>query len=384
MVNYTLPQQEEIIKYRQKLHQLAEVSGLEIRTSEQIAEYLEQFKPDQLLRNVGGTGVIAVFKGAKAGASVLFRAELDALPIAESCDLPYVSENELTGHKCGHDGHMAILLGLASLLADHRPNYGSVTLLFQPAEETGAGAWAMLQDQNYKELASDYVFALHNLPGYPMHQVVVKNDVFSAASTGLKITLQGTSSHAAEPEKGNSPAAAMSEIILAWQLLTADPAQFKTLTLLTVIHARLGEVAFGTNPGFATLMATLRSYSQQDFDDLKAQTLQAAQKIAANYNLKLSYDFVEEFPATVNDSEATTIVASAAESLGLDVIQAEQPFRWSEDFGWFTKQTKGALFGLGSGLTQPQLHHADYDFPDDLIATGSHLFFKIAQEVLQH
>ena len=118
MANYTLSMQQEIIRYRQRLHQLAEVSGLEIRTAAQIADYLQQFNPDELLKNVGGTGVIAVFKGAQKGPSVLFRAELDALPIPETCTLTYSSEDKETGHKCGHDGHMAILLGLAGLLAE--------------------------------------------------------------------------------------------------------------------------------------------------------------------------------------------------------------------------------------------------------------------------
>ncbi|GAB3531430.1 amidohydrolase [Pontibacter brevis] len=374
---------DALIKLRHDLHQNPEVSGREIQTAERIVNHLQQYAPDRLLTGLGGTGVAAVFNGRHPeGPVVLFRAELDALPIAETSERPYKSKVEGTGHQCGHDGHMTILTALGSLLHQQRPETGKVILLYQPAEETGAGAWAVLQEEAFVDLQPDYVFALHNLPGVPIHQVVVRQGVFAAVSTGMVVELQGRSSHAAEPENGLNPGLAMSEIIFAFNQIIGQKKQFRDLTLLTVIHARLGDVAFGTNPGFATVMVTLRAYEPADFQKLKELTQQAVAGIAAKHGLHYKLHYVEEFPATVNHPEAVQLIESAAKKYGLEVKEAEKPFRWSEDFGHFTQKYKGALFGLGSGEAQPQLHHSDYDFPDELLATGAAMFYHITNEIL--
>ncbi|MFD2515615.1 amidohydrolase [Pontibacter locisalis] len=373
----------EITSLRQTLHQHPELSGQEFSTAARIADFLQQYEPDNMYTGIGGTGVVAAFNGKNAeGPTVLFRAELDALPIREKNKLPYVSIKEGIGHKCGHDGHMAILAGLASLLHQNPLRRGKVLLLFQPAEETGTGAWDVLQDKQFQGLTPDYVFALHNLPGVPLHKVIIKHNVFAAASTGMIVELHGKPSHAAEPENGLNPGAAMAELILSFQEIINRKENFLDLTLLTVIHARLGEIAFGTNPGFATVMATLRSYQPADLQLLKELTSTAAESIANKFNLKYEIRFVEEFPATVNNDEAVDMIERAAQSLQLEVKEAVHPFRWSEDFGHFTHAYKGALFGLGAGIHQAQLHHADYDFPDTLIPTGSTLFYTIAQELM--
>ncbi len=373
-----------LTQLRHQLHQHPEVSGSEHQTAERITSFIKRYAPDQLLTGLGGTGIAAVFNGKNPeGPVVLFRAELDGLPIAETTSVPHRSVHEGRGHMCGHDGHMTVLTALGSMLRQQPLQNGKVVLLYQPAEENGAGAWGVLQDERFRAAPKpDYVFALHNLPGVPLHQVVVRQKTFAAASTGMVITLQGKSSHAAEPEKGLSPGQAMAEIILAFHSIIAAKDQFEDLTLLTVVHARLGDVAFGTNPGFATVMATLRAYQPADFEKLKQLTQQAAAQIAARYGLQHEISFVEEFPATINHPEAVTKVEQAALSLGLDVQEASNPFRWSEDFGHFTHQYKGALFGLGSGVAQPQLHHSDYDFPDELIPTGAALFYRIAADIL--
>ncbi|MBJ6117887.1 amidohydrolase [Pontibacter sp. BT310] len=375
----------ELVKLRQELHKYPDLSGQESETAARIVKHLQNYNPDKIYTQLGGTGVAAVFYGEKPdGPTILFRAELDALPIVETNeDLNYRSVREGTSHKCGHDGHMAILTALGSLLHQKRSASGKVILLYQPAEETGAGAWAVLQDSRFETgLKPDYVFALHNIPGKPMHQVIVREDVFAPASTGMIVELHGKSSHAAEPENGLNPGLAMAEIIVAFNEIISNKEQFQDLALLTVIHARLGEVAFGTNPGFATVMATLRSYQPTDMQRLKELTQQCVQQIAANYKLTYNISFIEDFPATVNHSDQVQSIRKAAANLELDVQEAVQPFRWSEDFGHFTARYKGAFFGLGSGTQQPQLHHADYDFPDELIPTGAAMFYGIIQQIL--
>lgn len=380
-----LPDLDELIQLRHTLHQHPELSGHEFATAKRIIKQLKKYQPDELYDQLGGTGVAAVFNGVspKQGPTVLFRAELDALPIAETNqELSYKSVNEGRGHKCGHDGHMAILVALGSLLRTDRPTKGRVVLLFQPAEETGAGAREVLQDPRFAQLQPDFVFGLHNLPGRPLHQVVLREQVFSAASTGMVVELQGKPSHAAEPENGLNPGVAMATIITSLNGIIQDKDRFEDLTLLTVIHARLGEIAFGTNPGFATVMATLRAYLPQDLQKLKRMAQEQVEQIAAAHGVRCSIRFVEEFPATINYPEQVKFVQQAAEELGLDVTQAEQPFRWSEDFGHFLAKYKGAFFGIGSGLRQPQLHHSDYDFPDELISSGAHLLYRILHKVI--
>ncbi|OKL41423.1 amidohydrolase [Pontibacter flavimaris] len=376
----------DLIQLRQTLHRYPELSGAETATARRIVSFLEKYKPSSILTQVGGTGVVAVFEGADptTGPTILFRSELDALPIPEeNPDLKYTSEVAGKAHLCGHDGHMAILAGLASLLHANKPAKGRVVLLFQPAEETGAGAREMLQDERLQQLQPDYVFALHNLPGYPLHQVVVRENAFAAASTGMVVELQGHPSHAAEPENGLNPGEAMAEIILAFHQIIRQKTLFQDLTLLTVIHARLGEVAFGTNPSFGTVMSTLRAFQTRDLQKLKEMAAQQVQAAAEKYCLKYKINFVEEFAATVNDKDAVQLVRQAAEKLQLEMQESVQPFRWSEDFGHFTAKYKGAIFGLGAGTAHPQLHHANYDFPDALIPTGSALFYEIMQQILQ-
>ncbi|WP_439883050.1 amidohydrolase [Pontibacter sp. MBLB2868] len=379
-----LPDLDKLIQLRHSLHRHPELSGQETLTAERVSHFLQQYNPDQIFTGLGGTGIAAVFNGSNPeGPTILFRAELDALPIAETNDLPYSSEAEGLGHKCGHDGHMTILAGLAALLHQQKSERGKVVLLFQPAEETGAGAWEVLRDERFTNIKPDYVFALHNLPGVPLHQVVVRNGVFAAASTGMIVELTGRSSHAAEPENGLNPGAAMAELILGFQDIVTKKEQFQDLTLLTVVHARLGEIAFGTNPGYATVMATLRSYQPGDLKLLKSLATSAAQMVAEKYGLGYKINIVEEFPATVNNDASVELVKRAAHSLQLEVEEAVHPFRWSEDFGHFTHLYQGAFFGLGAGTEQAQLHHADYDFPDALITSGSALFYSIIQEILK-
>ncbi|MEJ8801789.1 amidohydrolase [Pontibacter sp. H249] len=382
-MQHPLPDLNQIVSFRHDLHKHPELSGKEIETAKRIETFLAQFKPDTVLTGIGGTGVIAVFNGTtEGGPTVLFRADTDALPIQETNNLKYTSSTAGVSHKCGHDGHTAILAGLAQLLS-HKPlTKGRVILLFQPAEETGQGAYAVLNDERFQGLQPDFVFALHNLPGYPENQVVTRAKSFAAASTGMVVALYGKSSHAAEPENGVNPGQAMAELILAFNNIILEKSRFQDLTLLTVIHARLGEIAFGTNPGFATVMATLRSYQQADLNLLKNITAKTVKDTAEKYNLTFDISFTEEFPATVNDDTAVTLITKAAQKLELDVQQAVHPFKWSEDFGYFTEKYKGAMFGLGAGMHHPQLHHANYDFPDQLIPTGAALFYTIAADIM--
>ncbi|NGP77025.1 amidohydrolase [Balneolaceae bacterium YR4-1] len=373
---------KKLVELRHELHSLAEVSGEEEQTASRIIDFLKSTDPDTLLTGLGGHGVLAGFEGKKDGPTILIRCELDALPIPEENDIDYRSGNPQTGHKCGHDGHMAIICGVAQWLGEKRPKLGDVLLLFQPAEETGEGARRVLQDQGFKDITPDWVFALHNLPGYEKGQIVVREKAFAAASIGLIIRLKGETSHAAHPDEGKSPAMAMSHLIGDLSSLPQFHTGLAQAAKATVIHARLGERAFGTSPGFAEVMMTLRTYDDDTLEQLKQQAVTFAKGHAETYNLGLETEWVESFSATVNDTEAVEIIRSAAKQNEFSLLEKAEPFSWSEDFGHFTDVFPGAMFGLGAGIDQSALHASDYDFPDDLIETGVKMFAKIIEQCM--
>ena len=373
---------QKLIKLRKQIHKNPELSGNEKNTAKKIISFAKRYRPDRIISNIGGKGIAIVFKGKEKGPSVLIRCELDALPISEINKFNHKSVNKNISHKCGHDGHMAIVSGLIPLLSKNRLKTGKVILLYQPAEETGKGAEWILKDNKFKSIKPDFVFALHNLPGFEKGKIIVREKEFAAASKGMIIKLIGKTSHAAEPEKGINPALAVSEIISELTLLPINIKLLKDFSLVTIIHSRIGERAFGTSPGYAEVMVTLRSYKNKDMELLTDNAIKKVKAIAKKYKLKVRIEFTEEFPATVNETTCVKNIKNAAKKNKLKVQKIKTPFRWSEDFGHFTKHFKGALFGLGSGKKQPALHNPDYDFPDDIIEPGIKVFYSIINQIL--
>lgn len=375
---------QKIIELRHELHRNPELSDNEFITAERIANFLHQYQPDELIRGIGGSGLACIFKGKHDGPSVLFRCDMDALPIHEENVLEYKSVKKNVSHKCGHDGHMAILAGLADVFAKNKPSKGQVVLLFQPSEENGQGAFNVINDKKFKKIKVDYCFALHNLPGFPKGEILLKKDVFASASKGMIIQLHGKTSHAGEPENGISPAMAMADILKQLNDLPKKEDSFSGFVLLTLIYARLGEVAFGTSPGYAEIMATLRTHNNEDMQKLSTYAEKIAKDNAIVNNLKWEVLYTEEFPATINNNEMVDLIVEATKVLSIKYKYLEKPFPWSEDFAHFTQQFPGALFGLGSGLKQPQLHNANYDFPDDIIENGVKLFYEIYKQIVKN
>ena len=371
---------QDLIALRQELHREPEVSNFEEKTAFKISEFILRHKPQEIIKNIGGHGLMAVFQSQNTGPTILIRCELDALPIREENTLSYRSKYPHVSHKCGHDGHMAIVAGLAPQLS--QIPRGRVILLFQPAEETGEGALRMLKDPKMRGYEPDYVFALHNLPGYPLHTILVRENTFNAASKGMIITLKGLTSHAAEPEKGINPALALAETIQELHHLPQNSNKFKDFTLITIIHALLGEIAFGTSPGNAELRLTLRAFENEDMKMLSSLAVSRIMNIVEKKKIAWQVNWAEEFSATVNDPACVQIIKEVAQQANLPVHELEKPFKWSEDFGQFTKKYKGAMFGLGSGIHQPPLHNPGYDFPDEIIESGVKMFKGIIDQIL--
>jgi metal-dependent amidase/aminoacylase/carboxypeptidase family protein len=243
------------------------------------------------------------------------------------------------------------------------------------------GAEKVINDPKFNAIQPDYVFAIHNLPGFPLNQVILSKRNFAAASTGMIIRLHGKTSHAAEPEKGQSPARAVAKIIQELETLPEKPSDQQSFALLTIIHANIGDVAFGTTPGEAVVMATLRAFEDEVLRKLSLNTEEMVSGITAREKLEHDISYTESFPATVNHIDAANLVSKAVKNLGVDSHEIPEPFKWTEDFGHYTQNFKGALIGLGSGRNHPALHNPDYDFPDELIPTGVSLFRQICREL---
>jgi amidohydrolase len=277
---------------------------------------------------------------------------------------------------------MSILSGLGVEIAKKRPLQGKAVLLFQPAEEIEQGARDVVNHPEFEKLRPDFVFALHNIPGVKKNIILLRQGSFAAASRGMTIKLHGKTSHAAEPENGISPANAISELIRKMNALAANPDNFEELTLLTIVHIRLGELTFGTSPGEAEIMMTLRAFSNHDMRNLVDKAEKIVSDICKAENLSFEISYCEEFPATDNNSQCVDIVENAAKEAMLDIEYNKQPFRWSEDFAYYAEKYPACLFGLGAGTEQKPLHNPDYDFPDDIIETGIVVFFNIYKSLL--
>ncbi|MFW5725819.1 MAG: amidohydrolase, partial [Bacteroidota bacterium] len=294
------------------------------------------------------------------------------------------SQTEGVSHKCGHDGHSSILAGLALSLQRNPLKKGRVVLLFQPEEETGQGAAKVIDDEAFKMIQPDMAIALHNLPGFKKSSVVIRKGPFAAASTGMIVNIKGASSHAAHPEQGNSPYRMLADaMVQLTELPEKKKEKFKDFALATIIHAKLGEVAFGTNPGKAVLMATLRTFFNDDMATLKKQAEILIKNLAEEYKLIIDISWVEEFPATINNEDITEVIRKVAEDSGEEVVEIEQPFRWSEDFGHFTSRYPAVLFGIGSGEDSPGLHNNDYDFPDEILPDAVHIYYHTLKVLME-
>jgi amidohydrolase len=372
---------ERGVALRHELHREPELSNRESATAERIRAVLQEWEPDRLRTGVGGHGVLVGFDGPGRAPHILLRCELDALPIDETERLPYGSRREGVSHKCGHDGHMATMVTVAAHLARRRPAAGRVSILFQPAEETGEGAARVRADPVMRDDLPDFALAVHNLPGFPLGSVIVRDGTFAFGSVGADLRLHGAESHAAEPEKGRSPVPAVADALRALAELPARLGLSAADGFTTVCHVRVGEEAFGTAPGSARILTTLRAAAPGVLRTLCEATEELVRDLSARHGLRTELAWREEFPPTAGHPGVVSLVDASARELGLAVTRPNDPFPWSEDFGHFTGATPGALFGLGAGTAHPALHHPAYDFPDELIPIGAALLLRIIRRI---
>lgn len=390
-----------ITKLRKEIHSNPELSFTESATAERLIQFLTSLKtPPEIVRGIGGTGFLAIFDfEVPDGAdpvnydnvkTIVFRSELDAVPVEEKNDFEHISKNHGVSHKCGHDGHMAILAGLALLITEHYvPEHGRVVLLFQPAEETGEGAQRMVDSGNevldgILKHPLTTIFALHNVPGFPLGSIVLPRGAsFASASKGFHAKLTGATSHASQPYAGRNPALAMCNIIQALLAMPSLHVPYDQKAIVTIVGARVGEKAFGVSAGDAEIMATLRATKDTTLAILEEKAKALVSGLAATYDLSHSITWEDPFAATINDLKSVDVVRGCAAQCEREIFWMEEAFPWSEDFGVFLQKTPGAMFGLGLGEKHEPLHGEFYDFPDEMTVHGVTMFASILQQILE-
>lgn len=373
----------ELVAWRRKLHTMPELSGEEVETAREVKTTLLATRPDSVIDSLGGHGVAAIYEGEEPGPTVMFRAELDGLAIEEISDLPYRSQVPGKGHQCGHDGHMTTLMALARGLSRKRPPRGRVVLMFQPAEENGAGAAAVVADAAFAAVKPDYAFAYHNMPGMPLGHVAVTEGPITCASRGMKIILTGRTSHASMPEAGVSPVPAVLKLLPALGALNGGTLPSPDFAMTTITHVEIGEPAFGISPGNGEVWLTLRTLTDSRMEELRLDAERLAAEVAAETGLGVEIAYDNVFADCSNDPEAVAYVRRALEAEAIPFDTGDLPLRGSEDFGGFGKDgSRIAMFLLGSGENRPHLHNPDYDFPDDLIGIGARVFHRVLWDIL--
>ena len=346
-----------ITQLRHRLHNHPELSGQETWTKAALMEFLTTHTSMELYPC--GEGFYAAHREENpVKPAIALRADYDALAKADGT----------VSHLCGHDGHAAALCG-AAMLAEGRRFGRNVFFLFQPAEETGAGAGPCCEIFNKEDI--DEIYGAHNFPGWAFGKVVTKADTFACASRGVTLHFVGKPTHAAYPENGVSPATAVGRLLCAVPALS-DPAQYSGMTLCTVIGVKMGEKAFGAAAEAAEVWLTLRGEHDRDLNKLFDGVLSLSEGLAAEYHLAFDYEVQDVFPATENDPDCAQKLLDMFDGLVL-----EQPMRWSEDFGHYLNVCKGAFFGIGAGRKYPPLHTEHYEYPDGLLEPTMEVFWKL-------
>jgi amidohydrolase len=373
----------ELVAWRRMLHRRPELSGEEKETADEVKRMLRRLGAEEILDGLGGHGVAAVFAGREPGPTVMFRAELDGLPIEDRGVAEHRSQVAGKGHLCGHDGHMATLMALARALSRKRPQRGRVVLMFQPAEENGAGAAAVIASPAFARVRPDWAFALHNMPGRPFASAGLAAGPVNCASRGMIVRLSGSPAHASQPETGLSPANAVARLLNVFSGLNRGKAPEPGFVMATVTHVEMGGRAFGVAPGEAEIWLTLRTLLDPHMAELAQAAQKAANDAASANGLEVVIDWSDDFAHCENDAAATAVLREALEAEHLACDDAGLPMRGSEDFGRFGKDgAKSAMFFLGAGIDHPHLHTPTYDYPDELIGIGARVFLRVARRLL--
>ncbi len=382
--NWASNQLEDLIAFRRDLHENPELLYDVNRTAEKVAEALRAAGLDEVVTGIGRTGVVGVIRGHinNSGRAVALRADMDALPILEETGAQWSSKVPGKMHACGHDGHTTMLLGAARELAKSRAFDGSVIVIFQPAEEGGAGAKAMIDDGLFKRWPVNEVYGMHNRPNLDVGKFTINSGPIMGSVDVLDITIEGVGGHAASPHHTIDPIPVTAALIQAIQTLTArtvDPLDSAVISI-TTIH---GGDAFNVIPQSLKLTGTVRTLREEVRNHIEERLRRAVQGIADAFGAKATLDYRRNYPVTVNHEHQTELAALAAEAVaGIGRVTRDMPATLGgEDFAFMLNEVPGAMINIGNGPSA-NLHHPRYDFNDDAIVWGCSYWTELVRQRL--
>lgn len=374
----------EVMATRHHLHRFPEIGLSEFKTSDYVAEQLTALGYE-VTRGLAKTGVVATLRNGSSERSIGIRADFDALPILEETGLPYASEIPGVMHACGHDGHTAMLLGAAKILAERRNFDGVIHLIFQPAEENFGGARIMIEDGLFDRFPCDAVFALHNDPDIPFGHFALREGPIMAAVDECKITVNGRGGHGAEPQSTADPIVCGASIVMALQTIVSRNIHPLDPTVITVGGFHAG-AASNVIPERAEMVLSIRSFDPDVRDQLERRIRAVAEGQAASYGMGVTIDYQRGYDPTINHKDETDFVRDLAVSFaGQDkVYDLPRPMMGSEDFAYMLAKRPGTYFFLGTQRTpdDPPLHHPRYDFNDDILPVGTTFWVELAERYL--
>jgi amidohydrolase len=383
MIERIVETQRDITAWRHILHQTPELLFDVEWTAAFITEKLKSFGCDTVTNGIGRTGVVARIAGRGGGdKSIALRADMDALPIREQTDLPYRSTIPGQMHACGHDGHMAMLLGAARYLADTRNFNGTAVIVFQPAEETGGGARVMIEDGLMEKFGIDEVFGLHNMPGTRVGVIETRTGVLLGSSDTFEIIVSGRGGHAARPHEVADPIVGACQIVSALNTIVSRNIDPLDSVVVSVTAIGSGD-AFNVIPEQACIRGTLRALNEgsRKFSEERLTTI--AKTVAEAFNLSATLNYRREYPSTVNPERQSNFAAEVAcDVVGRDNVNPDtHPILGAEDFAFMLQERPGAYVFLGNGDTAP-LHSPHYDFNDTLLPIGASYFATLIERRL--
>lgn len=366
--------------WRHDLHAHPELMYDVPRTAGFVAGTLRDAGFDAVTEGVGRSGVVGLIKGNRPGPQRMFRADMDALPILETSGSAHASTIKGRMHACGHDGHTVMLLGAAVVLAETRDFAGTLVFVFQPAEEGGAGAQAMIDDGLLDRWPVSQAYALHNWPGLPVGEFAIRPGPIMASADGFVITVHGRGGHAAEPQKARDPIPAAAQFITACQTIVSRLCDPQDPAVVSITSIQGGE-AFNVIPDCVTMRCGFRAYSEKTAQLIETELRRLASGIGAatDTEITLTRTPMTPYPPTVNHSTEATTLRAAMEKLG--AVQTDlNPVMGSEDFAFILRRVPGAYGFIGNGDTAP-LHNPAYDFADEAIPFGVGVWCALASEV---
>jgi hippurate hydrolase len=392
LVEPILAFQQELQLIRRDLHAHPELSYEENRTSDLVAARLAEWGIP-VVRGLGVTGVVGIVKNGTSDRAIGLRADMDALPMQEINTFAHASKHSGKMHACGHDGHTAMLLGAAHHLARHRNFDGTVYLIFQPAEEGGAGARRMIEDGLFERFPMEAVYGMHNWPGMPAGSFGVCSGPMMASSNEFRVVVKGKGCHAAQPHKGIDPILVAAQLVQAWQVIVARERNPLDTAVLSVTQIHAGS-ATNVVPDEAVIVGTVRTFTTPVLDLVERRMREIATHLTAAFGATVDFTFHRNYPPLINHPKETAFAVEVMKAVAgaANVDANTEPTMGAEDFAFMLQAKPGCYVFLGNGdgshrdgghgLGPCQLHNGSYDFNDNLLPIGASYWVRLAEMAL--